>query len=440
MRSRLSGLSGKAVSWMECHSKQSDKQRKRKKRIERRMTACFLILGMCFTGIPRGEIPAAEVQAAEEEPGNLYAQSAVLMDADSGRILFSKNGQQERAMASTTKIMTCILALEYGGLDDVAVASDKAASQPKVHLGVTSGEEFLLRDLLYSLMLESHNDAAVMIAENIGNSIQGFADMMNAKAKELGCQNTYFITPNGLDASDDKGTHHTTAEDLARIMKYCIMDSPKKDMFLEITRTPSYQFTDCSGKHTYSCANHNAFLQMMEGALSGKTGFTADAGYCYVGSLRRDDRTFIVTLLACGWPNNKSYKWADTKALMNYGLEHYDYRDIWQEADVGSMKVMDGINRTDPFGKEMEIKLEIRGEDKDWRMLLREDEQVEMNWNKEESMEAPVVKGQKVGELEYSLNGVNLRSYDIVTTESVEKKTFEWYIKFIFGQYFMQNV
>ena len=173
-------------------------------------------------------------------------------------------------MASTTKIMTCILALEYGKLDSEMTVSAYAASQQNVNLVAYKGETFYLRDLLYSLMLESHNDAAVIIAENIGGSVEGFADMMNAKAKELGCGNTYFITPNGLDAADENGSHHTTAEDLARIMKYCIMDSPQKEMFLEITRTPSYQFTDCSGKSTYSCTNHNAFLQMMDGALSGK--------------------------------------------------------------------------------------------------------------------------------------------------------------------------
>ena len=247
-------------------------------RIRKKATALLLLLGITFAGLNGMVQPAVNAYAKEGEPGNLYAQSAVLMDADSGRILFSQNGQTERANASTTKIMTCILALEYGSLDDVVTASEKASSQPKVHLGVTSGETFYLRDLLYSLMLESHNDAAVIIAESVGKSVEGFADMMNAKAKEIGCRNTYFITPNGLDAADDQGIHHTTAEDLARIMKYCIMDSPKKEMFLEITRTPNYQFTDCSGKRTYSCNNHNAFLQMMEGALSGKTGFTADAG------------------------------------------------------------------------------------------------------------------------------------------------------------------
>lgn len=408
--------------------------------IWKRIAAVFLILSMALTGIPRSHSQAGEVHAEEGEPQNLYAQSAVLMDADSGRILFSKNGQTERANASTTKIMTCILALEYGNMDDVMTVSDHAASQPKVHLGVTSGQTFYLRDLLYSLMLESHNDSAVIIAENIGKSVEGFADMMNAKARELGCSHTYFITPNGLDAADDNGIHHTTAEDLGRIMKYCIMDSPKKDMFLEITRTANYQFTDCSGKSSYSCTNHNAFLQMMDGALSGKTGFTADAGYCYVGSLRRDDRTFIVALLACGWPNNKSYKWSDTKALMNYGLENYEYRNIWQDVDPGSIKVFNGVDKENPFETETDIGLTVMGEDKDWKMLLKGSEQAEMTWDKEESLEAPVTKGQKVGEVRYTLNGEVLRTYDIAASTGIREKTFDWYLKTIFGLYFLKTV
>lgn len=420
------------------------KEKKRKEKgtagpliIWKRIAVFLLIFGLAITGVPGRENLIAEVQAEEGEPQNLYAQSAVLMDAGSGRILFSKNGQTERANASTTKIMTCILALEYGSMDDVMTVSDHAASQPKVHLGVASGQTFYLRDLLYSLMLESHNDSAVIIAENIGKSVEGFADMMNAKARELGCSHTYFITPNGLDAADDNGIHHTTAEDLGRIMKYCIMDSPRKDMFLEITRTANYQFTDCSGKNSYSCTNHNAFLQMMDGALSGKTGFTADAGYCYVGALRRDDRTFIVALLACGWPNNKSYKWADAKALMNYGLENYEYRSLWQDIDPGSIKVKNGINKEKPFDMETEISLTVMGEDKDWKMLLKDNEQAEVTWDKEESLEAPVTKGQKVGEVKYSLNGEILRTYDISTSSGIREKTFEWYLKTIFSMYFI---
>lgn len=410
---------------------------KMKRRITALIIVCCTVYITAFSSI---KIQMGEVQAETKEPENLYAQSAVLMDADSGRILFSKNGQQERAMASTTKIMTCILALEYGSLDDKISVSAYAASQPQVRLGAAKGEEFYLRDLLYSLMLESHNDSAAIIAESIGKSVEGFADMMNAKARELGCKNTYFITPNGLDASDEKGSHHTTAEDLAKIMKYCIMDSPKKDMFLEVTRTPAYQFTDCSGKRSYSCTNHNAFLQMMDGALSGKTGFTGDAGYCYVGALKDKGRTFIVALLACGWPNNKSYKWADTKTLMKYGLEHYEYRNISQSLPPGTLKVYHGIDSQKPFETETEVPLETEGPGKNWNILLRDDEKVDMTWEKKKSAEAPVEKGEKVGVIRYTLNGELIKSYDIVTKYSTSEKNAAWYIRTVFGMYFLQKI
>ena len=160
-----------------------------------------------------------EVFAAPEE---LYAQSAVLMDADSGRVLFEKNGMEQRPMASTTKILTCILVLEKAGLGETAEVSRNAASQPKVHLGVRAGEKYYVQDLLYSLMLESHNDAAVILAEHVGGSLEGFAALMNEKAKEIGCADSHFITPNGLDAEDEEGAHSTTAADLAKIMRYCI--------------------------------------------------------------------------------------------------------------------------------------------------------------------------------------------------------------------------
>ncbi len=122
------------------------------------------------------------------------------MDADSGRVLYGKEEETVLPMASTTKIMTCILALENGSLTDEVEASSHAASQPQVHLGMNKGDRFCLEDLLYSLMLESHNDSAVAIAEHIGGSVEGFAELMNEKAGEIGCTDTHFITPNGLDA------------------------------------------------------------------------------------------------------------------------------------------------------------------------------------------------------------------------------------------------
>ena len=174
----------------------------------------FMLAGMPF-----------KCRAQEIHDTELYARAACLMDADTGRVLYSKEGEQHMPMASTTKIMTCILALEMGHPDEVVTVSANAAAQPKVHMGAEQGEQFLLQDLLYALMLNSDNDAAVMIAEHLSGSTEAFIEKMNLKAREIGCTNTYFITPNGLDAEDSYGVHSTTAVDLALIMRYCIMES-----------------------------------------------------------------------------------------------------------------------------------------------------------------------------------------------------------------------
>ena len=174
------------------------------------------------------------------EPENLHAAAAVLMDAESGRVLFEKNGTEKLPMASTTKIMTLLIALENADPDGIVTVSSRAASMPEVKLHIREGERYRLLDLLYSLILESHNDTAVAIAEHIGGSVEQFASMMNQKARDLGCFDTYFITPNGLDAQDEHGIHSTTAKDLARIMRFCI----RNEEFLAITRTASHTFSD----------------------------------------------------------------------------------------------------------------------------------------------------------------------------------------------------
>ena len=211
-------------------------------------------------------IPAAVDMKETDGPGNLYALSAVLMDGDSGRVLYEKEGYTARPNASTTKVMTCILALEKGSGDDYVMVSENAASQPEVKLNLKEGEQYYLEDLLYSLMLKSHNDTAVAIAEHIGGSVEGFAKMMNAKAKEIGCTNTHFVTPNGLDSADAGGIHQTTARDLALIMSYAV----KNKAFLHITQTRDYSFSDITGKRQFSVHNANAFLDMTSDAISGK--------------------------------------------------------------------------------------------------------------------------------------------------------------------------
>ena len=367
----------------------------------------------------------------------LYAQSAVLMDADSGRVLFEKNGYEQRPMASTTKIMTLIVTLENANLDEIVTVSQYAAGMPDVQLGIRKGEQYRLGDLLYSLMLESHNDSAAAIAEHVGGSVEGFAEMMNAKARDIGCYNTYYITPNGLDATDEGGVHSTTAADLAKTMRYCITQSPKREEFLTITRTSSYSFGDTEGLRSFTVGNKNAFLTMMEGALSGKTGFTNNAGYCYVGALKREDRTFIVALLACGWPNNRSYKWSDTRKLMSYGLEHYEYRDVWEEPSFGTIPVKGGIPESGSLEEQSytHIALAPGAETTHRKLLLSEQEQITIETNLPEELSAPIEPGTIIGSVRYYLNGDIVQIYPITETDKVDTISLPWCLKKILTTY-----
>ena len=378
----------------------------------------IILLSGSFGGRACGE------EAALEELKNLYARSAVLLDADSGRVLFGKEENVPRPMASTTKIMTCILALENADEEEIVGISDDAASQPQVRLGVRKDENYYLKDLLYSLMLESHNDSAVAIAEHVAGSVEAFAEMMNRKALDLGCKDTHFVTPNGLDARDEKGVHSTTARDLAVIMKYCIRGSEKKERFLEITRTRSYTFSDVDGKRQFSCSNHNAFLGMMEGALSGKTGFTGDAGYCYVGALESEGRTFVVALLACGWPNNKGYKWSDTRKLMSYGMENYHYRTLRTGLSDTYIEVKDGIPENGRVNEKAYVEISVPEEE--WQALLKDTEEIKEYSEWKESLDAPVKKGEKVGSIRYFLGDTVIKSVEVKTCKSVYERTFKW--------------
>ncbi len=373
---------------------------------------------------------AASGKKQSEESLNLHALSAVLMDGDTGRVLYEKEGDVFRPMASTTKIMTCILALENGSFSDVCTVSETAASQPKVHLGARKGTRFYLKDLLYSLMLESHNDTAVMIAEQIGGSVEGFSEMMNQKARDLGCYDTCFLTPNGLDRTytapdGQEYTHGTTARDLAFLMRYCIRESPRREEFLEITRTANYAFTDVEGKRSFSCVNHNALLSTMEGLLSGKTGFTGGAGYSYVAALEDDGRTYVLALLGSGWPPHKTYKWEDARELFGYGKKRFHYREVCVEPDLKELPVAEGV--TEGTG-EAAVKPVVRLEENERRLklLLADEESLEMRAQLPDSLKAPVEEGEMIGHISYLLDGRTIRSYPLYADHGVERRDF-WY-------------
>ena len=337
---------------------------------------------------------AAETgQQEEKEKLSLNARAAVLMDADSGRILYGKNETMAFPMASTTKIMTLIVALEHNEPDQIVMASAGASAMPEVRLGVHEGERYRMEDLYYAMMLESFNDAAMMIAEGTVGSVENFAELMNEKAISLGCTQTYFITPNGLDAADEKGVHSSTAEDMAKIMRYAI----DNEDFLKITQTADYSFTDCDRKRSFEVHNKNVLLTMMDGVLSGKTGYTADAGYCYVCAVKKDDRTFIAALLGSGWPPHKGYKWSDVQTLLDYGDKNYRYQTIDISKGVPDRQVH-VMNGEQDFAT-------VRAKQTNYRFLLSSKDKVHVESVLPGLLEAPVEAGQPVGSIQVFVNG-----------------------------------
>lgn len=407
----------------------------------------------------------------------LHAKAAVLMDMDSGRVLYEKNGREELPMASTTKIMTCITALELGNTEDIVTVSAYAAAQPKVRLGMRCGQRFRMEDLLYSLMLESHNDAAVAIAEHIGAgllaqgrkgetdqkpdpgnkcsegeqdearskaAVKAFCDLMNQKAGKLGCVHTCFLTPNGLDAQvqTDSGEclqHSTTAEELAQIMSYCVRKSPAKEEFLKITETGNYSFTDEEGKHSYSCVNHNAMLQMSEDTLSGKTGFTGQAGYCYTGAFESEGRHYAIALLACGWPNHKTWKWADCSKLLAYGKECFSSHSLSEcRIDENAFAPVTVLGaKADRIGQSVTACVEVQDAEKlmDSTVLLREDETIQCRVKRTDTLQAPVQKGMQTGSICYLLNDVEMIGIPIVLSETVENIDYLWCLEKVVEKY-----
>ena len=279
-------------------------------------------------------VMASEEETAIKKP-TVDAHGAILIDAKTGRILWGKEPHSPLAMASTTKIMTAIIALESGRMDETVTVSKKAAAAPKVKMNLTAGEKLKLGDLMKALMLESSNDAAVAIAEHLHGSVAEFCAVMTEKAREIGALDTVFETASGLDAGD----HHSTPYDLAIITRYAL----EVPGFIALTNTQSAQFS--SDKRSYYFNNRNRLLHEYAGANGVKTGFTNKAGHCFVGAAKRkvadEDMQLIAVVLASGWgQKGKNQKYADSKEILDYGFNHYTYETvITAENEAGLMPV-----------------------------------------------------------------------------------------------------
>lgn len=360
----------------------------------------------------------ADFSYDSEDTLELYGESALLMDANTGEILYEKNGDAIRAIASTTKILTCLIAIEEANLDEVVTISEHAAAQPDVQMNAAKGEQYTLGDLLIGMMLESYNDVSVAVAEHIAGSTEAFADKMNERAKKIGCKNSYFITPNGLDAQINGKENTSTAYDLALILAEAI----KNKTFLSITQTPSYTIREIEEKRIVNAYNRNAFLHSYEGMLSGKTGFTGNAGYCYAGAVNRDERTFVAVTLGSGWPPHKTNKWKDMNTLFDYGFDTFHYRSLQLKEGIEKKTYLIKNAKRNYYKEEVYLDVPIPLEDT--KRLLKEGDKYYGHLIMEKELEAPLKKNEKIGELRIFKNGKLIETREVQVPYVVEKQDF----------------
>lgn len=356
-----------------------------------------------------------QVAMATDLP-KVRAKGAVLIEQESGRVLFEKNAYEALPMASTTKIMTCIIALEEGHLEDVVTVSSRATHAPEVKLHLKTGEKQYLGDLLYSLMLQSHNDSAVAIAEHIGGSVENFCEMMTAKAKELGAEHTSFKTPNGLDAEG----HYASAYDMALIGAYAL----KNPEFVKIVTTPNISIptTSLEGSHTHDLQCKNRFFYSYAGANGIKTGFTNKAGHCFVGGACREDMQLIGVALAAGWGNaGKTQKYTDVINMMNYGFSHYDMIEVLTPTpDYSEIAITKALQKEAGVACSSTIKLPLTEEEKQ-NIIIKKVMPL--------SIEAPIEEGQVIGEVQIICSGEVLAKAPLTVEEAVQRASILDYIK-----------
>lgn len=344
------------------------------------------------------------------------AKGAALIEQDSGRVLYEQNAHEPLAMASTTKIMTCILALENGKLDDIVVTSKRATQAPPVKLKLKVGEQQRLGDLLYALMLQSDNDVAVAIAEHIGGSVENFCAMMTEKAKEIGAQDTVFRTPNGLDLEN----HHSTAYDMALIGAYALKNPEfERIVTTQLISIPTVP-TEKSERHDLQCKNR--FIYSYEGSNGIKTGFTNKAGHCFVGGAKRNNMQLIASALGSGWgKNGKTQKYTDVINMMNYGFKNYEKVKIIEPQD-------DAL--TIPIEKALVDKITVSCKES-VTLPLNEKEKETLYVKKvvPTEVKAPIKQGEEIGTLEVICEGVTLAKVPLTAKDTVKKATILDYVK-----------
>lgn len=349
--------------------------------------------------------------AAAEQEREVPAEAAYLIEANSGRVLYAKNENARLPMASTTKIMTALLAIESGRLDELVTVSDEAAGTEGSSMYLAAGEQIPLRDLVYGLMLCSGNDAAVAIACFLDGGTDAFAARMNARARELELFDTHFVTPNGLHDPD----HYTTAKDLARLGA-AALENPD---FAEIVST---QYRRTAGTNPHTLKNKNRLLWEYEGGIGVKTGYTKAAGKCLVFAAERGGMKPVGAVLNC--PS----MWNTAKSMLDDAFSRYRTRQFLPCGTVFSVPVQNGVKKT-------LCAAPIRS------ILYPTELEGEASYSVETAFDphlsAPIAAGEQVGTATLYRNGVSVLSVPIAATEPVDAVDFGYYfrkaVKALFG-------
>ena len=344
----------------------------------------------------------------------INSRAAIIFDRSSGSILFGKNENEQRKMASTTKIMTAIVVLENANLDDIVTVSAKAAGTGGSRLGLHTNDKISIRDLLYGLMLCSGNDAAVALAEHVGGDISGFASLMNAKCDSLGLTSTHFVTPHGLDNDE----HFTTAYELAIITNYALQN----ETFCNYVGTKHY--TVSINGHSKNLSNTNELLGNIDGVYGVKTGFTNGANRCLVTSVKRNNMDLICIVLGA---DTKKDRTKDSIQLIEYTFKNFEMVNIkekiftefenWKLCNSSSIVVKKGLsNNLDIFLEDLPFDF--------FPVSCNQTNNISIYIYCNTSFEAPLAANSCLGYLTVSINEKTVITLNIYNSNFIPKKDY----------------
>lgn len=390
----------------------------------------ILANNICFANIDDdevidiNEIKKETIEAVSKNTEELKLNSKIdlIFDRNSKTILYEKNGLKQVPMASTTKIMTAIVVLENANLDDIVTISKKAAGTGGSRLGLKTNDKITVHDLLYGLMLKSGNDAAVALAEHVGGGIDGFAELMNKKASEMGLVNSHFVTPHGLDQEK----HYTTAYELACMADYAL-NIPK---FREIVGSKKYNIT--INARSSLIGNTNELLGNLYGVYGVKTGFTNEAGRCLVTACKRDDIDIITVVLSA---NTKKERTLDSVKLIEYTNKNYDVINIEEKIKekFNNWKQLNEKRIYINKAKTQNINLQIEDLKYSKMAVNKKDiDKINIEINSLYYLEAPVYENQIIGNVKVKIGDETIAILNIYNKELIHKKDiFDYFIDFL---------